>query len=83
MLSQPAYDTASFSGNYQTQQKEEGMSTGTKVGLVAAAATLIIGGIAASRGKKLNGEASKGLIDNIGKGLKSSLQKRDASHTKQ
>jgi len=75
LLSQPAYDTVSFSGNYQTQQKEEGMSTGTKVGLVAAAATLIIGGIAASRGKKLNGEASKGLIDNIGKGLKSMFTK--------
>ena len=76
LLSQPAYDTVSFSGNYQnTTKKEEGMSTGTKVGLVAAAATLIIGGIAASRGKKLNGEASKGLIDNIGKGLKSMFTK--------
>ena len=75
LLSQPAYDTVSFSGNYQTQEKKEGMSTGAKVGLVAAAATLIVGAVAASRGKKLNGEASKGLVNNITTGLKSIFTK--------
>lgn len=75
LLSQPAYDTVSFSGNYQTQEKKEGMSTGAKVGLVAAAATLIVGAVAASRGKKINGEASKGLVNNITTGLKSIFTK--------
>jgi len=79
LLSQPAYDTVSFSGNYQTQtqEKKEGMSTGAKVGLVAAAATLIVGAVAASRGKKLNtatGETTK-LWNNIKTGFKSMFTK--------
>ncbi len=79
LLSQPAYDTVSFSGRaqqLQTQEKE-GMSTGAKVGLVAAAATAVIGIWAASRGKKINtnnGETTK-LVNNIKTGLKSIFTK--------
>lgn len=79
LLSQPSYDTVSFSGKVQqiqTQEKES-MSTGTKVGLVAAAATLIVGAVAASRGKKINtanGEATK-LLGNISTGLRSMFTK--------
>ncbi len=78
LLSQPAYDTVSFSGNQISQKQEkEGMSTGAKVGLVAAAATAVIGIWAASRGKKINtanGEATK-LWNNITTGAKSLFTK--------
>lgn len=77
LLSQPAYDTVSFSGNYQTQEKKEGMSTGAKVGLVATAAAAVIGIWAASRGKKINtanGETTK-LVNNLKTGIKSLFTK--------
>lgn len=77
LLSQPAYDTVSFSGNYQTQEKKEGMSTGAKVGLVATAAAAVVGIWAASRGKKINtanGETTK-LVNNLKTGIKSLFTK--------
>lgn len=78
-FAQPAYDTVSFSGNQGAQQatQQEGMSTGTKVGLVAAAATVVLGIVAASKGKALNNALGKeaGLFKNIGTGLKSIFTK--------
>ncbi len=78
-FAQPAaYDSVSFSGKYDMEETEKkGMSTGAKVGLVAAAATVIVGAIAASRGKKLNtanGKTAK-LWNNIKTGVASMFTK--------
>jgi len=75
-MSQPQYDTVSFSGNVQQPKQED--STGKKV----LKGALIIGGVAlaattvwaAVRGGKINGEGAK-LIDNIKKGFGSIFTK--------